>query len=70
MSQYDEEKEIYFIYEKDINLYDFDEAGKTCQRILVNGKEISIHEFKRDCKKQEKPKGHSWLKKHGFDPFY
>ena len=68
MSQYDEEKDIYFIYEKEINLYDFDVAGRTCQKILVNGREVSIHEFKRSKKKQEKAKGHSWLKRHGFIP--
>ena len=39
MPTYDEEKEVLnFVYEKEINLYDFDEAGKTCQKILVNGK--------------------------------
>jgi len=66
---YDEEKEILnFVYEKEINLYDFDEAGKTCQKILVNGKEINIHEFKRNKKKQGKVKGHSWVRRHGFLP--
>ena len=38
MPTYDEEKEVLnFVYEKEINLYDFDEAGKTCQKILVKG---------------------------------
>ncbi len=66
MSQYDEEKDIYFVYEKEINLYDANEAGKTCQKILINGKEMRIHDFKRVCKKQVKAKGQSWLKRHGF----
>jgi len=69
MPTYDEEKEaLNFVYEKEINLYDFDEAGKTCQKLLINGGEVSIHEFKRNCRKQEKSKGHSWLKRHGFIP--
>ena len=69
MSQYNEEKDIYFVYEKEINLYDSDEAGITCQKVLINGKEMGIHEFKRNCKKQEKTKGHSWLRRHGFIPY-
>ena len=67
MSIYDKEREVLnFVYEKEINLYDSDEAGKTCQKILVNGREVSIHEFKRNKKKQERAKGHNWVKRHGF----
>lgn len=55
-------------YEKDIDLYDANEAGKTCQKVTINGKEIGIHEFKRSKGRQEKAKGHSWLKRHGFIP--
>ncbi len=69
MSTYDEDKEtLTFVYEKEMDLYNANEAGRTCQKVLINGKEIDIHEFKRSCKKQEKAKGHSWLRRHGFIP--
>ncbi len=67
MSRYDE-VDCQFVFEKDIDLYDNEEAGKTCQKIKINGKEINIHDFKRSKKPQEKVKGHSWLRKHGFIP--
>ncbi len=71
MPTYDEEKEaLTFVYDKEIDLYDVDEAGRTCQKLMVNGKEITINEFKKGKNKQEKAKGHSWKRKHGFEPIY
>lgn len=56
---------VTVIFEKDINLYDSEEAGKTCQKILVNGREVNIHDFKREKKKGKTMGGSGWLK-HGF----
>lgn len=68
MNQYEEDNPIVFVFEKDINLYDANEAGRTCQKILINGIEIGIHDFKRSKEKQRKEIGHNWPRKHGFIP--
>lgn len=50
-----------FRFEKDIQLYDFDEAGKTIQNIKINGKEISIKEFKEQKGKRIDEKDNTWI---------
>ena len=64
---------IQHVFEPEINLYNSDEAGKTCQKVLINGKESNINDFKKTHQKERgivKMKKHNWAKKHGFEPTY
>lgn len=71
MINWDEEKEtLNVVFEKDMNLYDSEEAGRTCQNLFVNGIEISVNEFKNSKKKEEKMSGISGRIRTGILPFY
>ncbi len=59
-----------YLGEKEICLYDYDVAGQTCQKVLVNGIETTADKFKAErFKRPLKAKGHNWIKKrHSFIP--